>query len=124
MARTRNVKKKKDAPLRFAEANDSVEDHERQATNIEVAVNKRKKVSNRTNVKKRREYKEPIDESPLRSVETNNSAEDHELQVEVTANKGNKSSNRTNTKKRLEIEPTLINSDDGIILFMPFTVHK
>ncbi|RIB29663.1 hypothetical protein C2G38_2154752 [Gigaspora rosea] len=94
------------------EANNSVEDHERQATNVGVAVNKRKKVSNRTNVKKRREYKEPIDESPLRSVETNNSAEDHELQVKVTANKGNKSSNRTNMKKRLEIEPTLINSDD------------
>ncbi|RIB03414.1 hypothetical protein C2G38_2287978 [Gigaspora rosea] len=115
MARTRNVMKKKDAPLRSAEANDSVEDHERQATNVEDAVNKRKKVSNRTNVKKRREYKEPIDESPLRSVETNNLAEDHELQVEVTANKGNKSSNRTNTKKRLEIEQTLINSDDEII---------
>ncbi|KAF0556072.1 hypothetical protein F8M41_016276 [Gigaspora margarita] len=116
MAKTRNVvKKKKDAPLRSVEANDSVENHERQATNVEVTVNKRKKVSNRTNVKKRREYEEPNDESPLRSVETNNLAKYHELQVEVTANKGNKSSNRTNMKKRMEIEPNLINSDDEII---------
>ncbi|CAG8614987.1 7250_t:CDS:2, partial [Cetraspora pellucida] len=87
---------------------------ERQATNVEVTVNKRKKVSNRTNVKKRRGYEEPNDEPSLRS------AEDHEAQatnMEVIANndKGKKSSNRTNMTKRIEIKLNWINSDNEII---------
>ncbi|CAG8823531.1 42000_t:CDS:2, partial [Gigaspora margarita] len=107
MARTRKVVKKKMML---------------QATNVEAIVNKRKKGSNRTNIKKRRNYEEPSlinsDESPLRSNETNNSVEDLELQamnVDVTSNKGKKSSNRTNAKGRIEIEPRLIDSDDEII---------
>ncbi|CAG8576448.1 29086_t:CDS:2, partial [Racocetra persica] len=54
-----------------------------------VTVNKRKKVSNCTNIKKRREYEKPNDEPSLRPVETNISAEDHELQamnIKVIAN--------------------------------------
>ncbi|CAG8794184.1 23941_t:CDS:2, partial [Racocetra persica] len=113
MARTRKVAKKKNDASRSNETNNSVED-KRQATNIEVTVNKRKKVSNRINVKKSRGYEEPNDEPSLRS------AEDHEAQamnMEVTANndKEKKSSNRTNMTKRIEIEPNWINSDNKII---------
>ncbi|CAG8533996.1 9058_t:CDS:2, partial [Cetraspora pellucida] len=71
--------------------------------------------SNRTNVKKRRNYEEPSlnnsDESSLRSIETNNSVENHELQatnVNVISNKGKKSSNHIKAKGRIEIESSLI----------------
>ncbi|CAG8776539.1 13517_t:CDS:2, partial [Dentiscutata heterogama] len=108
--------------LKSIETNNSVEDHELQVTNVEVTVNKRKRGSNHTNIKKRRNYEEPSlinsDESPLRSIETNNLVEDHKLQVmnvDVTSNKGKKSSNRTKAKERIEIEPSLIDSDDEII---------
>ncbi|CAG8454181.1 13003_t:CDS:2 [Racocetra fulgida] len=105
-----NLEGKSEDTYKSNETNNSVED-ERQATNVEVTVNKRKKVLNRTNVKKRRGYEEPNDEPSLRS------AEDYEAQatnMEVTANndKGKKSSNRTNTTKRIEIEPNWINSDN------------
>ncbi|CAG8563947.1 6547_t:CDS:2, partial [Cetraspora pellucida] len=79
--------------------------------NIEVTVNKRKKVSNHTNIKKKRGYKEPNNEPSLRL------AKDHETQatnMEVMANndKEKKSSNHTNMTKRIEIKPNWINSDN------------
>ncbi|CAG8441087.1 377_t:CDS:2 [Dentiscutata heterogama] len=104
--------------LKLIETNNSVKGHELQVTNIKVIVNKRKRGSNCTNVKKRTNYEESSlinsNKYPLRSIETNNSVEDHKLQViniDVISNNRKKSLNHTKAKEKIEIEPSLIDNN-------------